>query len=156
MDKEQITKSEYFDVKKYFETEIARLSNSKPSIQKTVGVNGELETKSIIISDWAHELSAFRDAEINRVSWKGLFTVSKDDRIQTYRSQNDKVPVKELKVTLRSGKVHEILIVIQNKNILYNSSDTLTYVANAMYRVKKQQNIRFLSHKNYLIEGKFK
>ncbi|MFP5081958.1 hypothetical protein [Pedobacter sp. JCM 36344] len=155
-DKEQISKSEYFDIKGYFEAEISRVSKLKPSIKKTVAVNGILETKTIKIKDWKHELSAFSDADINRASWKGLFIVSKMDTMETYLSENDKVTVREVTVKLRKGQVYKISIVIQNKNMLYDSVDSLIYVADSLYRVKKQQNIKFLSTKNYLIEGKFK
>lgn len=149
------TDSEYFDVKGYFDLEVARLSKLQPTIQKTVAVNGEAETKAIKITDWKHELSAFNDAEINRASWKGLFSVSKKENENVYTSNDKKVPVKKLKVVLVKGRINRISIIIQNSNILYNSIDTLTYCTDSLYQVKKQQNIRFLSNKNYLIEGKF-
>ncbi|RZJ99793.1 MAG: hypothetical protein EOO43_25830 [Flavobacterium sp.] len=76
--------------------------------------------------------------------------------MQTYISNDEKVPVKEVELTLVKGKIEKILIIIQNKNILYTSIDSLTYCTDSIYQVKKQQNIRFLSNKNYLIEGKFK
>jgi hypothetical protein len=153
---QQKTGSEYFDVKGYFNVEIARLSKLQPIVKKTVAVNGESETKALKIKDWKHELSAFSEAEINRASWKGLFVVSKTENMQRYVSDDEKVPVKEIKIGLRKGKINKILVVIQNKNILYTSLDSLTYGVDSLYQVKKQQNIRFLSDKNYLIEGKFK
>lgn len=156
INEQQNISTEYFDVKRYFDVEIARLSKLQPTIKKTVDVSGESETKAIKIKDWKHELSAFNDAEINRASWKGLFVVSKKENVQTYISNDEKVPVKEVELTLVKGKIEKILIIIQNKNILYTSIDSLTYCTDSIYQVKKQQNIRFLSNKNYLIEGKFK
>jgi hypothetical protein len=152
----QNSTAEYFDLKGYFEQETARISKLKPNVEKTVGVNGVLERKTISITNWQHELSAFSDAEINRASWKGLFVASKTDTTQTYLSYNDKVPVREVIVSLRNGKVYKIFIVLRNKNLLYTSVDSLTYCADSYYLVKKQQNIRFLSNKSYLILGKFK
>jgi hypothetical protein len=146
----------YFDIKGYFEQETARLAKLKPTVEKTVGVNGVLERKTISIADWQHELGAFSDAEINRASWKGLFVASKTDTTQKYSSNNGKVSVREVIVSLRKGKVYKIFIVLRNKNLLYTSVDSLTYCANRFYLVKKQQNIRFLSNKSYSILGKFK
>ncbi|MBC7567524.1 MAG: hypothetical protein H7223_11240 [Pedobacter sp.] len=154
-DKERFSKFQYFDIKGYFEAEISRLSKLNPSIRKTVAVNGIFETKTIKIKDWKHELSAFSDADINRASWKGLFLVSKTDTVETYLSENDKVAVREVRANLRKGQIYKISIIIQNKNVLYSSVDSLIYCADSFYLVKKQQNIKFLSTKNYLIEGKF-
>jgi hypothetical protein len=153
---QQNTNSEYFDIKGYFDKEIARLSKLQPTIKKTVAVNNELETKALKIKDWKQELTAFSEAEINRASWKGLFAVSKTDSVQRYLSNNEKVPVKEITISSNKGEIKKILVVIQNKNILYTSLDSLTYCIDSLYQVKKQQNIRFLSDKNYLIEGRFK
>ncbi|MEJ7558520.1 MAG: hypothetical protein WKF66_09455 [Pedobacter sp.] len=156
INEEQIGQANYFDIKGYFETEIARLSKVKPRIIKSVEVNGVLEKKTVLVTNWKQELSIFSDAEINRVSWKGLFTVSKNDTKQTYLSNNEKVPVKAIEVSLSNGKVNKILIVIRNANLLYTSVDSLIYVPNRSYLIKKRQSIRFFSDKNFLVEGKFR
>ena len=74
----------------------------------------------------------------------------------TYISNNDKVPVKEVKVYKNGGKVNGIAIIVKNENILYSSTDSLIYFPDSLYQVRKQQNIRFLSDRNYLIKGMFK
>jgi hypothetical protein len=154
--KGQNTNTSYFDIKGYFDSEIASLSKLNPSITKTVGINGSLETKKLKIRDWKSELSAFTDADINRASWKGLFKVSKSDTLLNYTSNDDKVPIKDVKIYTLNGKVERIVVIKENENYLYNSIDTLSYYSGSMYRIQKQQNIRFLSDKNYLIEGKIR
>jgi hypothetical protein len=154
--KGQNSSSAYFDIKGYFDSETARLSKLNPSIIKTVGINGSKETKSLKIRDWKSELSAFSDADINRASWKGLFEVSKSDTLVEYTSDHDKVPIKDVRIYMLKGKIQKIVVIKQNKNYLYKSIDTLSYYSGILYRIQKQQNIRFLSDKNYLIEGKIR
>jgi len=155
-DNSQGKTADYFDIKGYFDKEVVRLSKDSLLIKKTVGFDGSLETKAVKIKDWKNELSAFSDAEINRASWRGLFVTSNSNDSDTYISNNDKVPVKEVKVYKNGGKVTGIAIIVKNENILYSSTDSLIYFPDSVYQVRKQQNIRFLSDRNYLIKGMFK
>lgn len=146
----------YFDLKGYFEGEATRLNLRKPKIHKTVVVNDSAESKYLQIQDWKKELSIFADADLNKSAWKGLFQVKKTDTMEIYTSNNQKVPVKELKVIKRNGQVYGLHLLISNSNTLYTSSDTLNYFPDSLYEVKKNQHIRLLAEKNYHIIGKFK
>ncbi|MCX2451754.1 hypothetical protein OQX61_10830 [Pedobacter sp. PLR] len=146
----------YFDLKGYFAGEATRLSRGKPMIHKTVVVNDSTESKDLVIQDWPKELSIFSDADLNKSAWKGLFQVKKTDTLELYTSNNEKVPVKELKVIKRKGRVYGLQVLIRNSNTLYTSSDTLSYFPDSLYDVKKDQQIRLLAEKNYRITGKFK
>ncbi len=155
-DKKQKTNLNYFDIKGYFEKEVARLTLKNPLITKTVSVNGATESKRIKITDWKKELTLFSDADINRASWKGLFELKKSNDQELYSSNNEKVPVKELMVIYKNNKVLGIKILIKNVNSLYTSIDTLSYYTDSLYQVKKMQNIKLLSEKSYTITGSFK
>ncbi|MGY4384915.1 hypothetical protein ACVWYN_001949 [Pedobacter sp. UYP24] len=144
----------YFDIKSYMNREAARLQKNNKPITKTVEVDGSSETKQLKISDWKLELSIFSDAEINRDSWKGFFNVEKEGNTVTYNSNNEKVPIKTVKVIYNNKDVKGIVIVVKNKNMLYTSIDSLSYFTDSIYLVKKQQNIRFLAKKTYMIKGK--
>ncbi|SHG21545.1 hypothetical protein [Pedobacter caeni] len=146
----------YFDLKGFFEKERARLSQSNPLILKTVMVNDSSESKQLRIADWKKELSAFSDADMNRAAWKGLFQIRKTTSGVAYTTDSKKVPVKEVLVMERNGKLYGLQILIRNSTTLYTSSDTLSYYPDSLYEVKKSQNIRLLSEKNYRITGKFK
>lgn len=145
----------YFDITGYFETEVARLSKANPSISKTVAVNGGLEEKQLRIADWKKELSSFSNADINRASWKGAFTLSRQQNTQTYTSDQEKIPVKKVQVSFEKERLKSLLIVIRNSNSLYRSEDTLTYYPDSLYRVQKTQKIKLLNEKNYVITGTF-
>ncbi|WP_316822847.1 hypothetical protein [Pedobacter gandavensis] len=146
----------YFDLKGYFTREVTRLSREKPMVHKTVLVNDATESKDLQIANWQKELSIFSDADLNKSAWKGLFQVKKTDTMELYSSSNEKVPVKEMKVIKKKGKVYGLQMVIRNSNALYTSSDTLSYFPDSLYEVKKNQHIRLLAEKNYRITGRFK
>lgn len=146
----------YFNLKGYIEQESSRLSSSNPTVHKTVMVNNSSESKEIKIQDWKKELSAFSDADMNRAAWKGLFQVKKFGEQEVYTSDHKKVPVKKVVITRRNGQLYGLQLFIRNSNTLYTSADTLSYYPDSLYEVKKTQNIRLLSTKNYHITGKFK
>lgn len=148
-------KTAYFDVKGYFDKESSRLQKANDEIEKRVEVNGSAETRRLRIDNWKSELSIFSDSEINRNSWEGLFKVYKDSTSITYTSDNEKVPVKQLRVTFLNNKVKGIYILVKNTNLLYKSVDSLLYIADSIYSVKKQQDIRFLDRKTYIVTGIF-
>lgn len=146
----------YFDLKGYFNKEIIRLKNDQAKVDKTVSINGVSETKSLLLTDWEKELAIFVDADINKNSWKGSFKTNRKDDIITYTSDHKKIPVKKISVTEKLSKISRIEIIINNKNILFQSQDTLTYLPDQLYQIKKQQKIRFLAAKNYSIIARFK
>ena len=156
---EQKQKNEltYFDLKGYFEKEVSRLAKANPVVEKTVSVNESAETKKLRIADWKKELEIFTDADINKAAWKGMFKVSQQSGYQLYTSDDEKIPVKELRLfyTEAGKELRGLQIVIHNTNMLYTSSDTLAYYPDSLYQVKKSQDILLLSKKNYQIKAKF-
>lgn len=153
--KKQSSALQYFDLKGYITKEASQLKKSNPEIDKTVMVNGATEQKKLKITDWQKELSAFSDADINKSAWEGLFQLHKEKNADVYLSNDDKVPVKSLKVKYVRGKISGIEVLISNSNSLYTSNDTLSYFPDSLYQVKKTQHITLLKEKNYQIKGKF-
>lgn len=153
--KKQSSSLQYFDLKDYISKEAARLKKVNPGIDKTVMVNNAQEHRKLKIADWQKELSVFSDADINKSAWQGLFKLRKDAASETYLSDNEKVPVKSLKISYRSGRVSGVEILISNANSLYTSNDTLSYFPDSLYQLKKTQHIKLLKEKNYHITGRF-
>lgn len=153
--KKQSSPLSYFDLKGFIANEVNRLKAVNPVIDKTVMVNHNAEHKKLKIADWQKELSAFADADINKSAWQGLFTLKKDKEVETYKSDNEKVPVKSIRITYKHGKPAGIEVLISNANILYTSNDTLSYYPDSIYQVKKTQRIKLLNQKNYKIIGLF-
>ena len=145
----------YFDLKNYFDKEASRLSRSSVAVNKTVVVNDSAEQKLVKISNWEKELSAFSDADINKAAWQGAFKSKIDEFSEEYTSENEKVPVKRLHISKKDGKITGILIMLENTNYLYRSTDTLSYFPDSLYQIRKSQQIKLMSPKKYLITGKF-
>ncbi|NII83975.1 MULTISPECIES: hypothetical protein [unclassified Pedobacter] len=146
----------YFDIKGYFGKEILRLQKLNPIVNKTVSVNGAAESKTSKIADWAKELAIFVNADINKISWKGSFKTKEQNGVDIYTSDHKKIPIKKVSITWKGQKAGKIEIIIDNKNILYRSQDTLTYYPDSLYTIKKQQKIRLLKEKKYSVIGKLK
>ncbi|MFD2583804.1 hypothetical protein ACFSR6_14990 [Pedobacter vanadiisoli] len=146
----------YFDVKGYFGKEISRLQKLNPIVNKTVSVNGTAENKTSKIASWAKELAIFVNADINKASWKGNFKTKELNGMDIYTSDNKKIPIKKISVTRNGLKTQKIEIIIDNKNILYQSKDTLIYFPDSLYSIRKHQKIRLLKEKKYSITGKLK
>ena len=147
----------YFDLKGYFEKEASRLSKTNPMLSKTVGVNESSETRKIRISDWEKELEIFKDADINKAAWKGMFTEIKQPGRQIYTSNDEKIPVKQLQLyySEKGDKIKGLQIIIHTDNMLYSSCDTLSYYPDSLYQVNKSQDILLLSKKNYQVSAAF-
>jgi hypothetical protein len=145
----------YFDLKGYFQQEVARLNKLQPLVDKTVTVNEKAERKKFKVANWADELTVFIDADINKSAWQGLFTVTRTDSVERYRSDDDKVPVKLVQVERKNKVITGITILLVTKNYLYQSADTLRYYPDRLYEIRKQQHIKLLDPKQYRVSGKF-
>lgn len=154
--KKQFSALRYFDLKGYIAKEAKRLNQLNPEIDKEVIVNKARERKKVKIADWQKELAIYADADINKSAWQGLFELHESKDSKTYLSDNEKVPVKSLKIKYRNGKLYNIEILIKTENLLYTSNDTLSYFPDSLYQVKKTQHIKLLNEKNYQITGKFR
>jgi len=149
-------KPTYFNVKAYFDRESRTLNKRKVSVVKIVSVNGSTEKKEIVVQDWTKELSAFSNNDINKTAWQGEFSVTKTESTILYRTKNIKIPVQELKVHTHNDTVDRVQLIIQNKNLLYTSTDTLTYLSGKFYKIKKEQKIWLLKPREYIISGRIK
>ncbi len=149
----KVAAPQYFDLKAYFRQEAARLNKSQPLVSKTVSVNDSSEHKKIRISDWNKELANFSDADINKSAWTGMFKVLKSDSQEVYSSTDDKVLVKKLEITRKDNNISAIRIWLNTSNYLYNSTDTLTYIPDSLYEIRKMQQIRLMDVKKYAVKG---
>ncbi|MCX2574613.1 hypothetical protein OQ268_08685 [Pedobacter sandarakinus] len=146
----------YFDVTGYFKKESERLNRQHHELIKTVSVNGVSEQKTVFVKDWTKEFGIFFDADINKNSWRGSFAVHKASGIEIYSSQLKKIPIKKITVIRAGNLVKKVEVVVEARNILYQSLDTLIYYPDSLYSISKKQKIRFLDEKKYRITGKMK
>lgn len=148
--------SNYFQLPQYFKNEAERLQSANPQITKSVAINGVSEQKTIHVDSWEKELASFIDADINKPAWKGLFKVQRSESTDIYTTNSTKVPVKKVSITKAdSNKVKRVQIIVENKNALYTSIDTLTYFPDSRYEINRTQKIRLMGQKKYLVSGRW-
>ncbi|MEJ5994223.1 hypothetical protein WG904_07280 [Pedobacter sp. Du54] len=145
----------YFNIKGYFETEANRLNQLQLPIDKSVAINGIAEQKIVKIKDFKNELSSFIASDINKASWRGSYTVKKDRDNELYTTTNEKIPIKKIAIHYLNQKIKWIQVIGMTDNLLYHSSDSLTYFPDSLYEIKKTQKIRLLKEKKYVMIGKF-
>lgn len=145
----------YFDLKKYFSSEAKRLQALNPLIKKTVNQNGISEFRQLKISNWETELKPFVNADINKSAWKNAFKVTTENQITRYTNTSEKIPVKELIITKKNNRIISVKAILTTSNLLYTSTDTLTYMPSKHYEIKKTQKIKLLKLKTYQILGRF-
>ena len=146
----------YFDLKGFIQADSARLNRSNPTISKTVNHNGDSEAKDVKIANWGHELGLFASSDINKPSWRQSYSVMVQGDSITYKALTPELKTRELTITNLAGKVTAIHVINHTKNLLYETSEALTYLPDSVYTIDKSQHVILLGNNRYIIKGKFK
>ena len=145
----------YEDIKGFFEAEVIRLSRNGSLVDKTITQNAISETKAGIKIDWKNELSLFSGSDINKAAWQDSYKIIKDSTSIAYLAIDTNLRTREIRIKKDSnGKPRYILIRNNNKNYLYESTETLIYVPDSAYSIEKYQKVILLGKNNYVIRAK--
>jgi hypothetical protein len=151
--KEAGTTLKYFDIKGYFTADTARLNKLGKLVIKTVTHNGVTESKKIKIANWGQELDMFTGADINRPAWKNSYTIATGDNLVLYKAKEDELKVREIIIKKDKEKVKWIVIYTRTKNILYQTTEKLSYFPDSLYLIEKDQRVRLMGRNRYKIQG---
>jgi hypothetical protein len=143
----------YFDIKGYFTADTARLNKLSRMVTKTVTHNGVTENKKVKIDNWGHELDMFAGADINRPAWKNSYTIATGDNLVLYKAKEDELKVREIIIKKDKEKVKWIVIYTRTKNILYQTTDKLSYFPDSLYLIEKDQWVKLMGRNRYKIQG---
>jgi hypothetical protein len=149
-------KSKFFDIRGFFMDDTARLTRLNPLVLKNVTHNGVSETKSVKIGNWGQELDLFIGSDINKPAWKDSYTVIDEGGTVMYKAKFPELKVREILVKQDKGKVKWLLIYTKTKNILYTSTEKLSYFPDSLYLIEKDQKVRLMGNNHYRIEGVIK
>ncbi|MFM6953806.1 MAG: hypothetical protein ACKOWL_02355 [Sphingobacteriaceae bacterium] len=149
--------TEYIDLQGFFSVEAKRLNKIKPKLLKTVGVNENREQQLLSKSvDWEKELSVFKEADINKPAFKGMYQISRLPGKTLYTALSKKALVQRVEIDWGLTKKPIGIRIFQvTKNIIYQSTDTLSYYPDSVYSIHKKQVVRVLGTTFYTINGKF-
>ncbi|SHM46429.1 hypothetical protein SAMN05216524_102193 [Mucilaginibacter sp. OK098] len=151
--KETGTALKYFDIKGYFTADTATLNKLGKFVIKTVTHNGVTDTKKVKIDNWGQELDMFAGADINRPAWKNSYTIATGDNLVLYKAKEDDLKVREIIIKKDGEKVKWIVIYTRTKNILYQTTEKLSYFPDSLYLIEKDQRVRLMGRNRYKIQG---
>jgi hypothetical protein len=152
----------YYDLKSYFEKEIARLNESNPSVVKTVSLNEEQEQKETDISDFSKELLIFSEAHINKVSWWGKYagdtTYYDNGRIRkiVYTAKEEELKTKSVRISFsEKGELDSLFILNTTDNPTISTYQELIYVPQKKYEIFSQEKVALSKDRKVKVEGVF-
>jgi len=152
--------SKFFDLKGYFAAEAARLKKLNPNVDKIATYNYETEEQKVHISNWASELSMFSESDINKPAWRLSYDVESSNGFISYKAKDTTLKTQDIVIKRDGNKIKWIIIGNHTKSTifgkkLYEAWETLSYIPDSAYHIKKKQYTRFLGVKVYNIKGKF-
>ena len=146
----------YFDLKGYFSADTARLNKLTTNpILKTVNHNKVIETKKVVIKNWGNELSLFLASDINKPAWRDSYDIRDNGDVVIYKARYPELKTREIIINKPNNKVKWILIFNSTKNMLYQTSEKLSYFPDSAYVIAKYQKVRLLGANQYKITGLF-
>lgn len=165
-------KETYFSTKTYFQEVIQSLSQEEITLLKEANINGEQENKTLRISQdstfWQREFQVFMEADINKPALIGQYrvdTVATKDKVTSqevkeiqYTAQSDDLRTRTMKVwvTVAEQEVVGIHIETSDKNVIYASGQTLSYLADKEYTIDAYQEVVSQPREAYTLRSVFK
>jgi hypothetical protein len=143
----------YFDLKGFFTADAARLNKLNKPVVKTVIHNGVTQNKKVRIGDWERELDLFIGSDINRPAWKDSYTVTVSGDITIYRAKDPKLKMRQMDIKWDKDKVRWFLIFNRIKNLLYETTEKLTYFPDSLYSIEKYQHVKLMGNNTYTVQG---
>jgi len=151
--KETGAELKYFDIKGFFTADTARLNKLNILVLKTVNHNGITESKKVKIGNWGRELDLFISSDINRPAWKDSYKIISSDSSVIYEATDPDLKMREMVIKNINGKVKWILIYNRTKNVLYQTTEKLSYFPDSLYIIDKSQSVRIMGANYYKIKG---
>lgn len=146
----------YFSLEDFFSAEISRLQQRLPEIAKTATKNGESETETVQLRNWANELALFVDSDINKSAWQHSYRIDSTANAIRYSSLDSTLRTQQVLIEKNtSGVVKYVGIRNRVKNALYQSDEQLDYYPDSLYRIGKRQQIVLIGENTYEITGSF-
>lgn len=151
------TPPSFFDLKGYMEQQI-KANEQYSTIQKTVSIDGEEESKKLSEIDWKADLTAFSRADINKPAWLEKYrvdTLSDKGMKIVYTAMEDKLITRKMTVSFANDAVDEIIIEQQNHNEVYTADKRLIYQSQKGYSMQTKQKAPFSEARDYEVRVVF-
>lgn len=151
------TEKPFFDLKGFFEKEIANQQISK--VIKTVKINEKSETKTLTNFDLESELKLFIDCDINKPSLFDKYEQEDATKQKTvYTALDEDLKVQRIEIINSQDEENTVESIVIHKKAntqIYNSDKVLTYRPKKGFSIKNTQKVFASSQKDYEIEVVF-
>ena len=135
----------FYDLKNFFESESKRLTEGGVRIEKTIKVNGKMETKILEKPNFQEELAVFLACDVNRPAWRDKYK----ETILSHHTNKEAID-ENLKIkSINIGREH-YSIRVEDKSLLTEYKQSLEYQVNGGWNIKNEQ--KFLSSTAETIE----
>ena len=153
-DQKDVQELRYYDIKGFFEKEVAKFSKSNPAVDKTTSHNAENEQKVLKIDNWQQELALFTASDINKSSWQDAYRVDSLENKVVYTALEDKLRTRKIEIDFVNKQPSKFTIYNNVANYLYQSEEQLTYYPDSLYSISKKHDVVLLGENNYSSIGK--
>lgn len=163
---------DYYNFPEFFESEISRLQNiDRMVLNKNVTMNKVTEQKQMINPDIAEELAIFKKISIKPINWKNLYTLDSAQKLENgmsalyYSTRDKKLEIKQVIITdtmeWKNEKAvypalnspFQLLFLLNNSNVLTNSSKKLVYQPSNGFLIKGNQKTILLRGTEYAVRA---
>jgi len=150
----------YFDLKAYFLSEIDRLEQLNPTVEKKVLVQEQEESKEVADIDWRKEFQIFLKNDLTKPGYKGKFDVTENEssdgsKTTTYKAIKAATDIQQVDIYSKNDQINRVLIQRHVDNTSLSSKQTLEYIPDSVYVIKNSQQIAVMGKEATEVIGKF-
>ncbi|MTB49612.1 hypothetical protein [Lewinella sp. W8] len=151
----------FFDLGGYMQGQIDSLANNSVLVEKTIELNGTVESHEMADINFANDLRVFREADINKPAWIEKYAadtqrLSGSHLIIRYTALDSSLQTRSLLVDQDRGQVRRVEIVRRTGTVLSDGRHELWYEAAKGYSVRTVQENRFGDDVDASIEVRWK
>lgn len=150
----------FFDLKGFIQNDVNELIKQNSRLDKTVKIGDKNEKQLVEQPDWKNELKVFEDSDINKVAWFDKYEEQISEHSIVYLTTDSTLKTKRLQIDFKgkadknSKDVKSVIIINNTKNVLYQSSEFLTYIPKNNISIIRNQKVRTGDDETIEIRGK--
>lgn len=134
----------FFDLKTYFEGEIARLKAQDPAVKKEIEINGKTEVQTQEAIDFEKEFAIFVRADINKPAWRNKYkvdSVMEANQLLSlqYTAIDSSLKTRTLTIEFKQAEVERISIFNKTDSPFIKTEQRLTFEPDRGYHIRNSQ-----------------
>lgn len=133
----------FFDISGFFQSEIDRLNQLQPDIEKTFVVNQITETTQPKSLNYQLELSPFIESDINKKAWEDKYEIASSPLTLSYKAKDEQLKIKEITIQKDQAyqPTHIQIVKISKSPLSYNKTILKYHLNHEIEIVSTQKNI---------------